>query len=122
LCKIAGDFEAHADAPISRFMTKAPGTLEGHVAVVFGLNRMTVGGFRHIPITTDKKLSGLVSTRDFFAFMVQRLREISGIQTASAQSLNSLGRHRFPQAFSNLAETLVAPQETVHNGGIEVGA
>jgi len=76
LCGIADDFEAHADTPVSRFMTKSPGTLEGHIPVVFGLNRMTVGGFRHIPITTDGKLSGLVSTRDLFAFVVKHLPNV----------------------------------------------
>ncbi len=88
LCKIADDFAAHADKPIRNFMTKSPGTLEGHIPVVFGLNRMTVGGFRHIPITKDRKLSGLVSTRDFFAFMVKHLPDVSGAPAASGHSVS----------------------------------
>lgn len=75
LLRLAGPLDTMTDAPISDFMTPNPETLRHSDAVVFGLNRMMVGGYRHIPIERDGKLCGVVSVRDVLKYLVQRLDE-----------------------------------------------
>ncbi len=67
--KLAHDPTRHADSPIRDYMTPDPTTLESDVPVAFGLNRMMVGGYRHIPIVHDGKLKGVVSVRDVLAYL-----------------------------------------------------
>ena len=38
---------------------------------VYGLNRMTVGDYRHIPIVEDNVPVGVVSIRDILALLVE---------------------------------------------------
>ncbi len=75
MLRLAGPFDTMTEAPISDFMTADPETLRHTDAVVFGLNRMMVGGYRHIPIERDGKLYGAVSVRDVLKYLVQRLDE-----------------------------------------------
>ena len=73
LMRLANQFDALADAPVRDYMTADPVTLRHGDAVVFGLNRMMVGDYRHIPIEKDGKLSGVVSVRDVLRYLAQRL-------------------------------------------------
>ena len=64
LMKIGDRFSALADRPIRDFMTPAPETLSGQDPIVFALNRMDVGHFRHIPLEENERPVGMVSTRN----------------------------------------------------------
>ncbi len=75
LNKIAGDFESHADKPVSAFMSANPVSLDRRVPIAFGLNRMMVGGYRHVPVLNRGALAGVVSVRDILAFMAKKLTE-----------------------------------------------
>lgn len=75
LLKLADDYEQRADAPISDFMTHDPVMLNIESPLAFALNRMMVGGYRHIPVCRDGKLAGIVSVRDAVAYMVERFPE-----------------------------------------------
>lgn len=72
LNKLAHDYERCAGDAISEHMTPAPSTLDADVPVAFALNRMTVGGYRHVPITQNEKLHGVVSVRDMLQYMHDR--------------------------------------------------
>ncbi|MHC5111450.1 MAG: CBS domain-containing protein [Planctomycetota bacterium] len=76
LRKLADNFSQHAGEPIDTYMTPDPETLEEHVPVVFGLNRMMVGGYRHIPITKNGQAVGIVSVRDVLKFLNERFPSI----------------------------------------------
>ncbi len=76
LTKLADRFHACANEPVSEFMTPDPETLQHYDPVAFGLNRMTVGGYRHIPIERDGKLAGVVSVRDILGYMVERFGDL----------------------------------------------
>lgn len=77
LYKLADRFEARADAPVSEYMTPHPETLSYDDPVAFGLNRMMVGGYRHIPVKREGKLAGVVSVRDILGYMLHRFGECS---------------------------------------------
>ena len=72
LNKVASNLEQCADKPVREFMTADPETLDYNVPIAFGLNRMMVGGYRHIPIERDGRLAGLVSVRDIMAYLSER--------------------------------------------------
>ncbi len=57
--------------PVSRFMTPDPETLELDDPVVWALNRMSVGGYRHVPIV-DRNGGpvGILSVKDIVHYIV----------------------------------------------------
>jgi CBS domain-containing protein len=62
------------DRPVSEVMTPDPESLHADDGVAFALNRMIVGGFRHIPIVDDRGAPvAMLSQRDVVAFIVSRM-------------------------------------------------
>jgi len=62
------------DQPVSEVMTPDPDSLGPDDGVAFALNRMIVGGFRHIPIVDDEgEPVAMLSQRDVVAFIVSRM-------------------------------------------------
>lgn len=51
------------DRPVSEFMTRAVETLELGDRIAFALQKMDVGGYRHIPILRQGRVVGVVSAR-----------------------------------------------------------
>lgn len=61
-----------ADKPVSSVMTPNPTTLRLRDKIAFALQRMNVGGYRHLPILDEGKLVGVVSIRDILAYLTAR--------------------------------------------------
>jgi CBS domain-containing protein len=60
-----------AQLPLSDVMTPDPETLSVRSAVAYALNKMSVGGFRHIPVVDDDlRPAFVVSVRDVVEFLV----------------------------------------------------
>ena len=59
--------------PISELMTRDPVVLRHDDTVAVAINKMAVGGFRHIPIVENGRPTGLVSARDVFRHLVESL-------------------------------------------------
>ena len=76
LNKIADRFDEHAEEPVIYHMTANVETLGRDDPVAFALNRMMVGGFRHIPIVDHGKPAGVVSVRDILAYLVDHFGEL----------------------------------------------
>lgn len=56
--------------PVESVMTPKPETLEPEDSIAFALNKMSVGGYRHIPIVDGDKPVGVLSVRDIVDFLV----------------------------------------------------
>jgi len=69
LLKVAQDYERCADQEVSQFMTRDPERLRPSDPVAFGLNRMMVGDYRHVPIEKDGEALGVVSVRHILAYL-----------------------------------------------------
>lgn len=67
------DAAAHAERPIRAVMTPGPITLECQDKIAFALHKMHVGGYRHLPILTDGKLTGVISIRDILNYLAARV-------------------------------------------------
>ena len=60
---------------VETVMTRNPETLEPDNSVAFALNKMSVGGYRHIPIVEGDKPIGVLSVRDVVDFLVDLFPE-----------------------------------------------
>jgi CBS domain-containing protein len=73
LMRVNVDVAKLRDKPVSTVMTKNPETLRARNKIAFAIQRMNVGGFRHIPILDDdQKLVGVISVRGILAYLTER--------------------------------------------------
>ena len=63
------------DRPVSQFMTADPDTLNTTDKIAFALHKMSVGGFRHIPILKDGRFQNMVSVRDILRYATIKIEE-----------------------------------------------
>jgi CBS domain-containing protein len=73
LMKLNVDTARHSNKPISEFMTRDPVTLETSDKIAFALQKMNVGGYRHLPILFEGKLAGVISIRDILRYLTERI-------------------------------------------------
>lgn len=73
LCRLNTDVAQFEDRPISEFMTPAPETIDRDAKIAFALQKMDVGGYRHLPVTTDGRISGVISIRDVLDYITANL-------------------------------------------------
>ncbi len=69
LLRLADRYEKTAPLPIAEFMTPDPEQLDVTVPIAFALDRMSVGDFRHLPVTRNGRLEGIISLRDILRFL-----------------------------------------------------
>jgi CBS domain-containing protein len=73
LLKAAG-VEGCNRRPVSDFMTARPETVRETATLAFALHKMDSGGYRHLPVTRDGRLVGIVSVRDLMRHVTQLAR------------------------------------------------
>jgi CBS domain-containing protein len=73
LMRLNVEAEELAHRPVSDFMTPNPQTLEITDKIAFALQKMDVGGYRHIPVLTDGRLTGVISLRDVLKYISDHL-------------------------------------------------
>jgi len=62
---------ADLDGPVSRLMTPDPETLQLDDPIVWALNRMSVGGYRHVPLVDPEgRPVGILSVKDIVHYIV----------------------------------------------------
>ena len=94
------------DSPITEHMTPQPVTLEEEATLADAALAMARHGFRHIVVTRDGRVSGVVSERDLFALQrlgvrrtmerVRGARELGELVEA-AGDIRRLARHLLAQ-------------------------
>jgi CBS domain-containing protein len=53
-------------------MTRAPETVEPGDSLRIALNKMSVGGFRHIPVVEGRRVTGLITAKDALRFLARQ--------------------------------------------------
>jgi CBS domain-containing protein len=62
--------------PVSDFMTPKPQTLVASAKIAFAVQRMDVGGYRHLPIVgKNGELVGIISARDILRHLTNKMAE-----------------------------------------------
>ena len=81
LLKIVGRGRNPAVLPLSEVMTADPETLRVDASVAWVLNRMSAGGFRHIPVVdAEGRPATVISVRDVVDFLVDHFpREVQNL-------------------------------------------
>ena len=63
-----------AARPVREFMTPNPQTLVADAKIAFAVQRMDLGGFRHLPIVDQRgDLIGVISARDILRYLTERI-------------------------------------------------
>jgi CBS domain-containing protein len=70
LLKVVGTVHDLESTPVDDFMTSAPEAMRAIDTVAFALNKMSLGGFRHIPVVDDAGIPvGIVSVKDIVDYI-----------------------------------------------------
>jgi CBS domain-containing protein len=65
-----------ASAPVSKYMTRTPETLHPEDSVAYALEKMSGGGFRHVPLVDrEGHPAGVVTASDLLALLVEMCPE-----------------------------------------------
>jgi CBS domain-containing protein len=71
LKKIAGIRDDYRNLPVTAFMTTRPESVNACATLVFVLNKMDGGGYRHVPVVADGKPVGIISVRDMLRHLTR---------------------------------------------------
>jgi CBS domain-containing protein len=72
--RLGPDFGKLLDRPVSEFMTIGPQTLPSDAKVAFAVQRMDVGGYRHLPLRGPSgAVAGVISVRDILNYLTDRM-------------------------------------------------
>lgn len=75
LCRVAGLHEPYNEFPLQRFMTSSPEAVTTKDTLAFALHKMDIGGYRHLPVLTDGKPTGVISVRDLLRHITRLCNE-----------------------------------------------
>ena len=75
VCRVLAAGKSPAKTRLGDVMTSSPVTMSPDRTVIEALRLMWDGGFRHVPVTQDDKLVGVVSRGDFKGLEQSRLEE-----------------------------------------------
>jgi len=77
MMKVVGLVNDLRGTPVSQVMTADPVCLQRHDAIIYVMNNMHIGHFRHIPIVDDLgRPEGVVSIRDLMDFLLADQRAL----------------------------------------------
>ena len=63
------------DHAVSEFMTPNPETVEIDAQIAYALQRMYVGGYRHLAVTSQGRVIGVISIRDILKYLAESFPE-----------------------------------------------
>ena len=75
LTKVAGLHEHYAELPVAQFMTHQPETVTADDTLAFAIHKMSIGGYRHLPVAAEGRPAGVVSVRDMLRHITRQCRE-----------------------------------------------
>jgi CBS domain-containing protein len=75
LTKLAGHYPVWSDLPVQQFMTANPETVTASDTLAFAMHKMDVGDYRHLPVVTDNRPTGVLSVRDIMRHITRLCKE-----------------------------------------------
>ena len=73
LFKLLGKSKDLSKVQVASVMTLNPETLTPQDSIAYALNKMAVGGFRHIPIVTPNDPPAIISIRDIIRYITEHV-------------------------------------------------
>ena len=74
--RIGAKIEQLGERPVSEFMTASPETIELDAEIAYALQRMDVGGYRHLPVLIGERVVGVISIRDILQYLARHLEVV----------------------------------------------
>lgn len=72
LTKVVGKITNLSKTPISKVMTLNPVCLKENDIILYAMNNMYIGGYRHIPIVDNEdKAIGIISIKDVMSYLLE---------------------------------------------------
>ncbi len=62
-----------ADASVADFMTPSPVTINEDDPIALALQKMDLGGYRHLPVMREGRVTGVISVRDILHYCSEKL-------------------------------------------------
>lgn len=72
--RVGPDYRDKLDRPVRSFMTPRPETLPPDAPITFAINKMDVGGYRHVPVVQGDRMVGVVSSLDVIRHLAKHGR------------------------------------------------
>jgi CBS domain-containing protein len=79
VCRVIAQGLDPATTPLAQVMTRDPATMKPGATAIEALRLMRDGGFRHVVVTDQNRVVGVVSCRDFRGAEQDRLDEETGL-------------------------------------------
>jgi CBS domain-containing protein len=74
LRKLNVNAKEQGSQPVADFMTPNPQTLVANAKIAYAVQRMDLGGYRHLPIVGDNgELLGIISARDIINYLTAKM-------------------------------------------------
>ena len=89
--RVGPDYRDKLKLPVRQFMTPNPETLPPDAPITFAINKMDVGGYRHVPVVQGERMLGVVSASDVIAYIEKHSKE--HVVTAGATVSHGAGRN-----------------------------
>jgi CBS domain-containing protein len=74
--RIGANIDELGDHAVGEFMTPNPETIELDAQIAYALQRMDVGGYRHLPVMSDERVVGVISIRDILQYLARHLEVV----------------------------------------------
>ena len=75
LMKVVGLIENYIRLPVGDFMTSQPETVQSNDTVAYAMQKMDLGGYRHLPVVENGKPVGVVSVRNLLRYVTRLCKE-----------------------------------------------
>lgn len=75
--RIGANIDQFGERPVSEFMTVSPETIELDAEIAYALQRMDVGGYRHLPVMAGERIVGVISIRDILQYLARHLEVVA---------------------------------------------
>ncbi|HET6266798.1 MAG TPA: CBS domain-containing protein, partial [Acidobacteriota bacterium] len=73
LLKVQAKEQDLTKTPVSTVLTPNPETIEENASISDALHKMSIGGYRHIPVVREGSLVGVLSGKDVLRYLAERL-------------------------------------------------
>lgn len=78
LVRLGDEAQVLGERPISDYMTPSPETLDLDDKIAFAIHKMDLGGYRHVPITQEGQVVGVISARDILRYLTNSVLVTQG--------------------------------------------
>lgn len=74
--RVGAQAQELGDRAVRDFMTPSPESIEIDAQIAYALQKMDVGGYRHLPVMSEGRVVGVISIRDILQYLARHLEVV----------------------------------------------